>query len=374
MSGLLIAELCINRMGQTGKSEVKLMEIYRESLGKASSTVGTVTYFGLQFAVILACVATGGANLDLFLDSMGMGGILDSAAGLQQLLFAAAVGTAAYVIKPTRRDLVNNIMLIGAVATLLAIFGVGAGSADFAALVAPENQRPESVIDSLPIVFMALGYQQVIPKVTTQLEGDKDKIRKAVIAGTGIPFLLYIMWDAIIIGNAMTMPGLLPAGTDPVSLLQNEGSPLLGGLVGGLSAIVAAGTLFSVTGNFVETIEDTFKLPSGQKVDIKWGPVLFAGILLPAAFLSADSDINGFCRALDYAGAFSISTLFLVLPSIMIWKSRYGDDDSPLTVKPLVPFGKISLGSLWKAAATLIVEQGAEKLGVVDFFKDQLFH
>ena len=58
----------------------------------------------------------------------------------------------------------------------------------------------------------------------------------------------------------------------------------------------------------------------------------------------------------------------------MIWKSRYGDDDSPLMVKPLVPFGKISLGSLWKAAGTLIIEQGAEKLGIIDFFKDQFFH
>jgi tyrosine-specific transport protein len=43
-------------------------------------------------------------------------------------------------------------------------------------------------------------------------------------------------------------------------------------------------------------------------------------------------------------------------------------------VKPLVPFGKISLGSLWKAAGTLIIEQGAEKLGIIDFFKDQFFH
>jgi len=373
MSGLLIAELCINRMGRTGKSEVRLMEIYNESLGSVSSAIGTVAYFGLQFAVILACVATGGANLEILLDSMGMGGVLDSVSGLQQLLFAGAAGAAAYVIRPSERDLANSVMLILAVAALLGIFGVGAGSADFAALIASENQHPEFVIDSLPIVFMALGYQQVMPKITTQLEGDKGKITTAVIAGTGIPFLLYIIWNAIVIGNTLTGPGPFPAGADPVFLLQNEGSPLLGGLVGGFSGIVAAGTLFSVSGNFVDDIADTLKLPSGQELG-EWKPVLFAGTLLPAAFLAADSNINGFCRALDYSGAFCISTLFLVLPSIMIWTSRYGDDESPLTVKPLVPFGKISLGSLWKAAGTLIIEQGAEKLGVIDFFKDQFFH
>jgi tyrosine-specific transport protein len=35
-----------------------------------------------------------------------------------------------------------------------------------------------------------------------------------------------------------------------------------------------------------------------------------------------------------------------------------------------VPFGKLSLGSIWKAAGTLIVEQGAEKLGVFEFVQE----
>ena len=48
MSGLLIAELCINRMGTTGKRDVKLMELFRESLGKVPSAIGAVAYFGLQ--------------------------------------------------------------------------------------------------------------------------------------------------------------------------------------------------------------------------------------------------------------------------------------------------------------------------------------
>jgi tyrosine-specific transport protein len=36
-----------------------------------------------------------------------------------------------------------------------------------------------------------------------------------------------------------------------------------------------------------------------------------------------------------------------------------------------VPFGKIPLGSMWKAAGTLIIEQGAEKLGIFDWFQHQ---
>jgi len=36
----------------------------------------------------------------------------------------------------------------------------------------------------------------------------------------------------------------------------------------------------------------------------------------------------------------------------------------------MVPFGKIPLVIMWKAAGILITEQGAEKLGIIDFLKN----
>jgi len=99
-------------------------------------------------------------------------------------------------------------------------------------------------------------------------------------------------------------------------------------------------------------------------------PSFFAAAIIPPLALSiGDPDI--FFNALDYGGAFGVSTLFLVLPPLMIWKMRYGKEgeQEPLVVKPMVPFGKIPLASMWKAAGTLIIEQGAEKLGIIDFLK-----
>ena len=69
-----------------------------------------------------------------------------------------------------------------------------------------------------------------------------------------------------------------------------------------------------------------------------------------------------------------MSTLFLVLPPLMVWKERYGDEASPLMTRPMVPFGKLSLMSMWKAAGALILEQGAEKLGVLDKISEFASH
>ena len=367
MSGLLIAELSINRMGTTGKRDIKLMELFRESLGKVPSTIGAVAYFGLQSAVILACIATGGESIGSLLSNAGMGGMLNSDLGIKELIFAGAVGTASFSVKQSAKDTINNVLLVGTVAILLATLGVGGLSADFSALIAGENQNPKAVFNALPLIFMALGYQQVMPKVTTMLEGDKDKIITSVIAGTAIPFALILLWNAITLGNVITGSGLLAAGVDPVALLQSQGG-LLGCLISAFSMLVVSGTLFNFSGLFVDNVEDTAQIKSN-----KWRPAIFAGSLVPAALLSASDAVNT-CRLLDCAGAFSISVLFLFLPSLMIWKARYGEDDSPLTVKPMVPFGKLSLSSLWKVAATLFIEQGAEKLGIIEFIKNYFFH
>ena len=91
----------------------------------------------------------------------------------------------------------------------------------------------------------------------------------------------------------------------------------------------------------------------------------------PLALSLTDPTI--FYKALEYGGAFGVSTLFLVLPPIMVWNQRYSQVDKPLITKPMVPLGKLPLGSMWKVAATLIVEQGAEKLGVFDFFREHFF-
>jgi tyrosine-specific transport protein len=39
-----------------------------------------------------------------------------------------------------------------------------------------------------------------------------------------------------------------------------------------------------------------------------------------------------------------------------------------------VPFGKLALGSMWKAAGTLIIEQGAEKLGFFEFVQENFLN
>lgn len=211
ISGLLIAELSINRIGETGKVGVGLLDLYKTSLGNGLRWVRSSAYFFLHYAVMVAYISQSGENLGSLLSGIGLESV-SSVAGVDQLLFAGTIGCLLYFSK---------LLVAGVVASFLDIIAAGAGSGDFSSLVALGNQDPDLVVDVLTICFLSMVYHNVVPTVVTQLEGDKTKITKALIGGTRL--LMFLAWNAIILGNIVDIPGGLESGTDPIGVLQNEG-------------------------------------------------------------------------------------------------------------------------------------------------------
>ena len=156
-----------------------------------------------------------------------------------------------------------------------------------------------------------------------------------------------------------------------------------------VSELAVVTSLIGVVLGFVNESNDAVgRIPSSSSSkssktnddEMKWKVALLT--LLPPAIVSValgyfsdGNDVNNY-QIIDYTGIFGSSILFLILPALMAWQNRYGEGDDPprpLTVRPMVPLGKIPLGSLYKAAGTLIVEQGLDKLGVFEFVKEHIW-
>lgn len=366
VSGLLIAELTLNRMGQTGKP-AGLLGLYESSLGQPYAALGSVAYFFLHYAVMVAYMAQGGINL---------ASVLPAAEGLGPLAFGAVLATALWTANKPTMDRVNNGLVLGVFATFAAILALGAGTADFAALIDPVNQHPENVVDGFPVIFLAFVYQNVVPVIVKDLEGDRSKIIKAVIAGTTVPLFMFLAWNAVILGNVAVAGGDVSL-VDPVALLQSSSGgvgaqQLLAPLVTAFSTLAIATSIIGFTYGLIDAWTDVLKIDKNSvSAQTQWKLPLFGIVFVPPLALAmAYPDI--FMTALEYGGAFGVSTLFLVLPPLMVWNERYGDHKPDLVTRPMVPLGKIPLGSMWKAAATLILEQGAEKLGVFDWMQNYI--
>jgi len=401
MSGLLIAELTLNRIGTSGRPGLGLLELYENSLGEQGGRIGSIAYFGLHYAVMVAYIAQGGTNIDGFLSTtLGLGPL---APGVGQALFAGTCGMVLYASSSAAVEKINNFLVFGVVASFLGIVGVGSLSADFEGLVNPQLQHPEEVVNCLPILFLSLVFQNVVPSVVAQLEGNRSKITNAIVGGTTVPFLMFVAFNGVVLGNALNAGVDLTSDVNPITLLQSSpNGGLVASLVGGFSMLAVITSLIGFTYGLLDAWTDVLKLPSEGKEFERWKSGLYGLVFVPPLALAvANPDI--FYSALDYAGAFGVSTLFLVLPPYMVWQERYGDQKFPLATKPMgksypfaektslrktlcsatnrfifslyyatVPFGKIPLGSMYKAAGTLILEQGAEKLGVFEFISNHI--
>ena len=233
--------------------------------------------------------------------------------------------------------------------------------------------------------------------------------------GSTTALIIYLIWNAMILGNASQNGATAASASSLIQELQESSNVVLGDMVSvrDPSAITTASTaspsldiqnfspllqssiaivselavITSLTGvvlGFVNEFNDAIGFENGTSKSYgpredfkKWVVALLT--LLPPAFVSIglgyysdQFEISNY-NIIDYTGIFGASVLFLILPALMAWQSRYGEENPrPLTVRPMVPLGKISLSSLYKAAGTLILEQGLEKIGVIDFIKEQL--
>ena len=370
-SGLLIAELTLNRMADTGRPPAGLLDLYENSLGKSWTAAGSAAYFFLHYAMMVAYIAQGGINLDGLLTMVGLDS-LAAVPGASQVTFAAVCGGALYAANPAVIAKLIRGLVLAVAATFMGTMAIGAGSVDLGALVDASNQHPDQVANCFPILFLSLAFQTIVPTIVGQLEGDRTKITKAIVAGTTLPLVTFVSWNAIVLGNVM---GMDLSEMDPIAVLQSgtTGSAALGPLVSAFSSVALLTSLIGFSYGLVDAWADVFGISSKSTEYEKYKAPLFGLVFLPPLAISvADPDI--FFNALEYGGAFGVSTLFLVLPPLMVWKQRYGEDAKPLMTKPMVPFGKLTLGSMWKAAGTLIIEQGADKLGVFDFFREHMPH
>lgn len=180
----------------------------------------------------------------------------------------------------------------------------------------------------------------------------------------------------MIIGNASlgvgdVGGGFTDAGTSSVAVVSE---------LAVLTSLV--GVVLGFVNEFNDAIGKAFPPSSPADFDgKKWNIALLT--LSPPALVSialgyyhsTGGDVDNY-EIVDYTGIFGSSVLFMILPALMAWNNRYGEEDPPrsLTVRPMVPLGKIPLGSLYKAAGTLLVEQGLDKLGLFEFVREHLFN
>ena len=331
---------------------VHLMTLAERTLGKGAKIFVTLCFGFLFYCLLVAYLGGGGELIAEFLGHY-FGFAMEPFYGSLALVLIFGV----VLYKGTAEvDVVNRFLMMGLVLSYAGLVALGVPHVKLEHL---KGCSWECTIPALPAMIISFGYHNLVPSLTTYLKGNARSLRLAILVGSAIPLVFYLIWDGIILGmlaSHQDLQGAIDSGTMITRLVRETvGSSYIGDLMHAFAFFALVTSFLGVSMSFVDFLADGLKIKKthGGSVClvamVLFPPCLFA-YLYPSIFLTA----------LNYAGAFGAVLLFGVIPVLMVWKGRYIEKRVGIR---FVPGGKVSLTLLGAFALFVFFMQLKNEFG-----------
>ncbi|MBD2327176.1 aromatic amino acid transport family protein [Alkalinema sp. FACHB-956] len=364
VSGLLIAEVNLHMMRQSGVPTLGFLSMIELTLGKGGSRLAGAAYLFLHYALLVAYIAQGGeillsaiAKLSAFIPIPPVATMATHLAAIPWVgtaLFTGLFGGILYWGRSQLIERFNNGLVAIVVMSFLGLLILAIGQVQIEQAI---FQDWTALPPAISVMLVALFFHNVIPVITTQLEGDVQKIKRAIVVGSGLPLLMFLLWNAVILCSLSPDIRLhihdIQGHFDPLKLLR-EGSSgnVLGVMVAIFSEFAIVTSFIGFVYGLIDFFQDAFQI---RTHDSKQRLSLYSLVLFPSLGISTFNP-GIFLTALDYTGTFSISVLGGILPAVMAWKQR------SLSVPPLVPGGTATLIAMMGIAGIIFLRQCVQQL------------
>ncbi|TYH53872.1 hypothetical protein E1A91_D09G125300v1 [Gossypium mustelinum] len=344
-TGLLIAEVNVNTMCELGSGGVSLVSMARRTLGPVGVQIACWSYIFIHYALLVAYLAR---SSDILTNYLGLP-LWESAT-----LFSLVFGGICYFGSQRFIGAVNGVLVFGIIASFIALVAVASGGLEWDALL---KANFEAVPMSIPIIALSFVYQNVVPVLCTNLEGNMSKVRTAIVVGTAIPLGLFLVWDAVILGSISSLGMGSDQMVDPLQQLRASNSGVVGPIIEVFSLLAIATSYIGFVLGLSDFLADLLKLPAGEN---RPQPYLLT-LIPPIGLALLDPEI--FFKALDFAGTYGVLVLFGILPAAMSWSDRYSTPSTSVKLPELVPGGRLTLTLVMLCSGGVIVTEILESLG-----------
>ncbi|KAH9790360.1 hypothetical protein KPL71_003375 [Citrus sinensis] len=345
VTGLLIAEVNVNTMCELGSGGVSLVSMAMRTIGTVGVQIASWSYIFIHYTLLVAYVAR---SSDILTNFLGIP-LWESAT-----LFSLILGGLCYFGSQRFIGAVNGALVVGIIISFTALVFVASGDLQWNALL---KANFEAVPMSIPIIALSFVYQNVVPVLCTNLEGNLSKVRTAIVVGTSIPLGLFLVWNAVILGSISGLEMSSGQIVDPIQQLRSSNGAV-GPIIDVFSFLAIATSYIGFILGLSDFLADLLKLPSGQS-----SPQPYLLTLIPPLVLSLlDPEI--FFKALDFAGTYGVLVLFGILPAVMSWSDRYSSSSPSMTIPRIVPGGKLTLSLVIGGAGYIILSEILEKFGL----------
>ncbi len=341
-TGLLLLEVNLWYSG-----EVNVITMAGKTLGRAGQAVAWFVFLFLFYCLMVAYIAASGSLIVEFIENF-QGLHISHAVGC--LVFTVIFGVILY-LGIGALDWFNRALMIGLVVTYVCLVVMGASHVKGELL---DYHDWSAVTKVIPVALISFGYHNLVPSLTTYFHRDARSLKKAIVIGSAIPLIIYVVWEWLILG-IVPLSGFeqaLDKGEIATEALKNAvGVSWILDVAQAFAFFAIVTSFIGVALSFVDFLADGLKIKKTTRGKIfltllVLGPPLVCALIYPTIFL----------KALNIAGGFGAVILFGILPALMVWKGRYVQD---LGFPELVPGGKVVLAlilafSLWVITLQLI--------------------
>lgn len=281
-------------------------------LGPIGKVVSWFFYLFICYASIVAYTAGGGIQIaSLFEIPKELGCVIFI------FTFGAIIYLGSLVV-----GRVNAILFVGMIVAYFALVGMGLDE------VKPQLLKYRNWSNSMiaiPLLLTSFSFQTMVPSLTPYLNRNAKALRLAVIGGVIITFIIYVVWQWLILGIVPVegpngLAYALASGDQPATHFLRD--HVHGRWIYGIAEYFA---FFAIVTSFLGIAFGLFDfLSDGLKIQKKgMGKVWLGALIVIPTLIFATQFERAFMVALDSTGGFGDSILNGIIPVLMVWIGRY---------------------------------------------------
>lgn len=295
-----------------------LISMAKATLGKWGQGIAWLSYLLLLYSLLAAYITGGGNFLHNLFSTFG----IQISTQITSLIFTIVFGMAVYGgIRSV--DYLNRGLMFGKFAVYILLVICLLPFVTFKNLSGGELKY---FTGSITVIMTSYGFAIIVPSLRTYFNNDVIKLRKAILIGSIIPLVCYLLWDLAIMG-------VIPrTGKEGLIAMLHSGNSASGFIVALshlihnkiiilfaqiFTAICLATAFLGVALGLSDFLTDGLNVSkngSGKVIiyTATFLPPLIIGLFYPGTFITA----------LSYAGI-CCSVLLVLLPVLMVWQGRY---------------------------------------------------
>lgn len=286
-------------------------------LGPVGKGIAWLVYLFICYASIVAYTAGGGVQLSHIFSQY-----LPDAWGREIgcmafiVLFGIVISLGSSIV-----GRVNSILFVSMVAAYFLLVGMGIDE------VKPElllNREWSTAFIAVPLLLTSFSFQTMVPSLTPYLKRNASALRWAIIGGTCIAFIVYAVWQWLILGivpveGSNGLAAALASGEPATQFLEEHVHGLW------IANIAKFFAFFAIVTSFLGIALGLFDFLS-DGLGIKkegWGKLALSVLIIVPTFIFATQFERVFLLALGKSGGFGDSILNGIIPVLMVWIGRY---------------------------------------------------